>query len=146
MLSSVFVFFLEYFKDSNGELTWYFFLTYFISQGLGTLINTSMFIAAVSFYAKIADKNIGGTYMTLLATLSNIGSMYPSTFGMYLMNFFNVKKCLDDGQFNKNSSNFTSVLQMTNGTVNLFENKCSGGKESLVSNLLSIDHTGQLFI
>ena len=138
MLSCLFIFFLAHFKHPNGDLTWYFYLAYFVNQGLGTIMNITLFLAGVSFYAKISDKKIGGTYMTLLATLSNLGGMYPSTLGMYLLNFFNVKKCLNEDQFSNNTTNFTSIYQMTNGTVNLFENKCSGGQESQVNVLYNL--------
>lgn len=88
-------------------------------------------LSIFSVYYLLTDRKIGGTYMTLLNTITNLGTIYPSTFGMYLINLFNVKKCINVNQFDNNSSNFTSVYQKTNGTVNLFENQCSGGKESL---------------
>jgi hypothetical protein len=37
------------------------------------IAESSMFISMVSFFANISDANIGGTYMTLLTTLSNLG-------------------------------------------------------------------------
>ena len=33
----------------------------------------SMFVAQMAFYAKISDPLIGGTYMTLLNTVTNLG-------------------------------------------------------------------------
>lgn len=33
----------------------------------------SMFVSGMAFHAKISDPSIGGTYMTLLNTLSNLG-------------------------------------------------------------------------
>ena len=34
-----------------------------------------MFVAHMSFHAQISDPSIGGTYMTLLNTLSNLGKL-----------------------------------------------------------------------
>ena len=39
-----------------------------------------MFGAQVAFFAKISDPIVGGTYMTLLNTLSNIGGTWPGFF------------------------------------------------------------------
>lgn len=36
-------------------------------------------------FATVADPSIGGTYMTLLATLSNIAFLVPHLFGFILM-------------------------------------------------------------
>ena len=136
LYACILIFNLDYFKDEKGKLTVLFYCAFTFYSIMYTLIRTTMFLSVVSFYAKIADRKIGGTYMTLLNTITNLGTIYPSTFGMYLINLFNVKKCINVNQFDNNSSNFTSVYQKTNGTVNLFENQCSGGKESLVSNFL----------
>ena len=34
----------------------------------------SMFVSAMAFFARVSDPLIGGTYMTLLNTLSNLGN------------------------------------------------------------------------
>ena len=73
VIVAVFIYFIELFKDTDGEFRWYFYLTYFAINGIMGIVNTTLFITIVSFFAKIADQKIGGTYMTLLATLSNIG-------------------------------------------------------------------------
>merc|ERR1711972_690772 len=38
-----------------------------------------MFIAQMAFFNRVSDPRIGGTYMTMLNTLSNLGNMWPST-------------------------------------------------------------------
>ena len=103
-----------------------------------TINRTSLSISSNSFFARVADRKIGGTYITLMATVAALGGMYPSTLGMFLLNLFNVQKCFNEDQFSNNTTNFTSIYQMTNGTVNLFENKCSGGQESQVNVLYNL--------
>jgi len=36
-------------------------------------------ISLVSFFSKVSDPTIGGSYMTLLTTLTNLGSIWPSS-------------------------------------------------------------------
>ena len=39
-----------------------------------------MFVAQMAFFARVSDPRIGGTYMTLLNTIANLGSLAPSHF------------------------------------------------------------------
>lgn len=52
---------------AQGTTTWYL-VTVIASHMFSTFTNTVMFVAISAFHAKIADPDIGGTYMTLLAT------------------------------------------------------------------------------
>ena len=51
----------------EGTTMWYL-LTVITSHVFSTFTSTVMFVAISAFHAKIADPEIGGTYMTLLAT------------------------------------------------------------------------------
>lgn len=42
--------------------------------------SNAMFVAHMAFFAKVSDPAIGGTYMTLLNTVHNLGNMWASTF------------------------------------------------------------------
>lgn len=55
----------------NGESHYMFLYFGFFSIIQVTLY--SMFVSGMAFHAKISDPSIGGTYMTLLNTLSNLG-------------------------------------------------------------------------
>jgi hypothetical protein len=44
-----------------------------------------MMVAETSFYAKISDPMISATYMTFLATISNLGHSWIKTLYLYLM-------------------------------------------------------------
>eukprot|EP00933_Yihiella_yeosuensis_P066920 TRINITY_DN7144_c0_g3_i1.p1 TRINITY_DN7144_c0_g3~~TRINITY_DN7144_c0_g3_i1.p1 ORF type:complete len:448 (+),score=73.96 TRINITY_DN7144_c0_g3_i1:97-1440(+) len=48
-----------------------------ILQGI---VSNAMFVAHMAFFAKVSDPAIGGTYMTFLNTVHNIGNMWASTF------------------------------------------------------------------
>eukprot|EP00930_Biecheleria_cincta_P009229 TRINITY_DN11092_c0_g2_i3.p1 TRINITY_DN11092_c0_g2~~TRINITY_DN11092_c0_g2_i3.p1 ORF type:complete len:505 (+),score=104.52 TRINITY_DN11092_c0_g2_i3:60-1517(+) len=47
---------------------------------LQAVASNAMFVAHMAFFAKISDPTIGGTYMTLLNTVHNLGNMWASTF------------------------------------------------------------------
>ncbi|KAI6247249.1 hypothetical protein HI914_04145 [Erysiphe necator] len=59
-----------------------------------TFTNTVMFVAISAFHAKIADPTIGGTYMTLLATVSNLGGTFPRFFVLKLVDLFTKATCV----------------------------------------------------
>ncbi|KAL4713988.1 hypothetical protein ACJJTC_005619 [Scirpophaga incertulas] len=42
-----------------------------------------MFVAVMAFYAKVSDPTVGGTYMTLLNTVSNLGTNWPNTLALW---------------------------------------------------------------
>jgi len=44
-----------------------------------------MFVAMMGFSAKISDPRYGGTYMTLLNTISNLGGNWPSTLALWFV-------------------------------------------------------------
>lgn len=47
----------------------------------------------MAFFAKVSDPRIGGTYMTLLNTLANLGNQWNSSPGLYLLDKIDVKTC-----------------------------------------------------
>ncbi|KAK2742937.1 hypothetical protein FQN57_005067 [Myotisia sp. PD_48] len=61
---------------------------------LSTSMNTIMFVAISAFHAKISDPTIGGTYMTLLATVSNLGGTFPKFFVLKLVDSFTKATCI----------------------------------------------------
>ncbi|KAL9600545.1 MAG: hypothetical protein Q9219_003091 [cf. Caloplaca sp. 3 TL-2023] len=76
----------------DGVQTWYL-LTVIASHIFSTFTNTVMFVAISAFHAKISDPLIGGTYMTLLATVSNLGGTFPRFFILKLVDAFTVATC-----------------------------------------------------
>jgi len=43
----------------------------------------SMFVSVMAFHARVSDPSIGGTYMTLLNTVSNLGGNWPATIALW---------------------------------------------------------------
>lgn len=52
------------------------------------------FVSMGAFFAHISDPTIGGTYMTLLNTLSNFGGTYPQFFILKAIDYFTVANCI----------------------------------------------------
>lgn len=49
------------------------------------IASTLIFLSCISFYAKVSDPLIGGTYMTLLNTISNLGYKWPQATILWLL-------------------------------------------------------------
>ncbi|KAL8890495.1 MAG: hypothetical protein Q9215_002356 [Flavoplaca cf. flavocitrina] len=76
----------------DGVQPWYL-LTVIASHIFSTFTNTVMFVSISAFHAKISDPLIGGTYMTLLATVSNLGGTFPRFFILKLVDYFTLATC-----------------------------------------------------
>lgn len=77
----------------EGVTTWYLLLVIF-ENIFSTFMSTVQFVAISAFHAKIADPTIGGTYMTLLATVSNFGGTFPRFFVLKLVDIFSAATCV----------------------------------------------------
>lgn len=77
---------------SKGVTTWYL-LVVIAEHIFSTFTNTVMFVAISAFHARISDPVIGGTYMTLLATVSNLGGTFPRFFILKLVDLFTSATC-----------------------------------------------------
>jgi MFS transporter, PAT family, solute carrier family 33 (acetyl-CoA transportor), member 1 len=51
----------------------------------------------MSFYSKVSDSAMGGTYMTLLNTVSNLGYKWCETATMFAIDAVSVKQCVGGG-------------------------------------------------
>lgn len=52
-----------------------------------------MFVSIMAFFAKISDSSVGGTYMTLLNTVSNFGANWPAILALYFVDPLTWKQC-----------------------------------------------------
>ena len=54
-----------------------------------------MFVAPIAFHAKISDPSIGGTYMTLINTITNIGGTWPRTLALAVVDSITWRSCMN---------------------------------------------------
>lgn len=92
----------SFFLDNNNEDIFsnnYFYYIFMLSIILLNDCSSSLtFISLMSFFNKISDPKIGGTFMTLLNTVSNWGSMWPKALGLWLIPRLTYKICEDTAQ------------------------------------------------
>ncbi|KAG9066039.1 hypothetical protein KI688_001258 [Linnemannia hyalina] len=97
--------------------------TYFYMV-LATTVTTSFtstvaFVSMGAFMTVIADPVIGGTYMTLLNTLSNFGGTWPRIFVLKAVDYYTVSMCsvpnMDNEEFSCASEPGKSLCQEVNG-------------------------------
>ena len=53
----------------------------------------TMFVSSIAFHAKISDPAIGGTYMTLLNTITNLAGTWTATLALWLIDNVSFKDC-----------------------------------------------------
>eukprot|EP00741_Cyanophora_paradoxa_P015837 tig00020904_g15289.t1 len=58
-----------------------------------SLASTAMFVSMCAYFSRISDTAVGGTYMTLLNTLSNLGGTWPKAIVLFLIDYFTTASC-----------------------------------------------------
>lgn len=91
---AIWVYITPSFKDLNGRYSFNYFMIYILLNSVYSLIFSSMGLFKTAFFTHISDKKIGGTYMTLLNTIANIGVHWPMTLALYLIDVFSQKACM----------------------------------------------------
>eukprot|EP00045_Choanoeca_perplexa_P009714 m.94789 g.94789 ORF g.94789 m.94789 type:complete len:507 (-) comp15004_c0_seq2:111-1631(-) len=77
-----------YILPRENGITWMEYAAIFGATLLSVCTSTIMFTAQMQFYCKLSDPILGGTYLTLLNTLTNLGSIWPSTVALKLVAWF----------------------------------------------------------
>ncbi|KAF9917812.1 hypothetical protein BX616_011229 [Lobosporangium transversale] len=78
---------------SDGVVTTSYFYMVLITTVATSFTSTVAFVSMGAFMTVIADPVIGGTYMTLLNTLSNFGGTWPRFFVLEAVDYFTVSTC-----------------------------------------------------
>ncbi|KAK4609432.1 hypothetical protein CLAFUW4_14603 [Fulvia fulva] len=93
LMAAVFAQLVVMFFPAEGTTTVYL-LVIIVEHVFSTFMSTVMFVAISAFHAKISDPAIGGTYMTLLATVSNLGGTFPRYFILRFVDAFTKATCI----------------------------------------------------
>lgn len=109
-------------KEDGPSMVFYSMLL--MVMALNELAGNLIFGAQMTFFAKIADPLIGGTYMTFLNTISNLGSKWPNFLSLWILPSLTLSSCV----MNQDES-FGSVLMDTSFCLDS-EEQCHklGGK------------------
>uniref|UniRef100_A0A8D8WK14 Acetyl-coenzyme A transporter 1 n=1 Tax=Cacopsylla melanoneura TaxID=428564 RepID=A0A8D8WK14_9HEMI len=98
-IAAFFVLITPYFLSSPSPphtLPTYYYLILLVSCCIHQVSLYAMFVASMAFFARVSDPGVGGTYMTLLNTLSNLGSNWPNTVALWLVDALTWKQCTGD--------------------------------------------------
>jgi len=97
LLSLALVVFAPNFEETPDHIPQDFLLGLVIVVVCHSVLSTAMFVAMMGFFAQVSDPAIGGTYMTLLNTISNLGSKWPNQLVLFLVEKLTFKECKAEG-------------------------------------------------
>lgn len=80
--------------SSNGQVPNYFYVMLLVNYAFYQVCLYSMFVAVMAFFAKISDPAVGGTYMTMLNTVCNLGGNWPTAMVLWLVDVLTWRKCI----------------------------------------------------
>lgn len=110
----------------DGVAPWYL-LVVIGEHVLSTFTNMVMFVAISAFHAKVSDPVIGGTYMTLLATVSNLGGTFPRYFVLKLVDVLTVATCHADPSADRATIEGPPVTEAFSCAVQADKERCERG-------------------
>jgi len=83
---------------TKDDIPAYYYGILLIIYGAHQLAVYTMFVCAMAYYAKISDPRSGGTYMTLLNTVTNLGNSWPTTAALWFVDIFTWKNKECEGE------------------------------------------------
>ena len=107
---AVFVHFTPSFQYVNKAFPWYFYASAVAIYGIHQVFLYSMFVSQMAFFAQISDAKIGGTYMTLLNTVANLGRRAMPASIVHILLLFRVKLVDDHSALRSEVSDMENVL------------------------------------
>ncbi|XP_050438632.1 acetyl-coenzyme A transporter 1-like [Adelges cooleyi] len=92
----------------DAKVPFEYFVLFGLTLFFHELLVYCMFVALLAFFSRISDPRFGGTYMTLLNTVANLGISWTNTISLISIDWLTVKKC----STNSNNDCSTQVLGM----------------------------------
>lgn len=78
----------------DGSIQWGYYAALFLWLSVYAGLNTVHFVSFMAFYSRVSDADMGGTYMTLLNTVSNLGFKWVETSMMFAIDAVSSKQCV----------------------------------------------------
>ncbi|KAE9538631.1 hypothetical protein AGLY_005730 [Aphis glycines] len=97
---------------------YYYALLVFI-LAIHDILANIMFVTITAFFSRISDSRFGGTYMTLLNTLSHLGLAWSNSVAIGMIDFLTFKECSLDHNNNCSTPNLKNVCQTNGGDCNV---------------------------
>ena len=132
LVCCVYMYFVRDLANEAGEYDYKLYVLSLLVFVVNTMIDLTRATSMASFMARVSDESIGGTYMTFLATLANLGGKFPSTGALYLINWLTIKYCNFDPQKAMTMTQKNISILSTNSSI-LAENSCSTTDQTKVN-------------
>ncbi|XP_035734293.1 acetyl-coenzyme A transporter 1-like [Vespa mandarinia] len=100
---------------NNGQVPMYYFIILIVLYLIHQISASCMFVASMAFFAKVSDPAVGGTYMTLLNTLSNLGANWPATAALWFVDPLTLRQCSTDASNDCSTLAEKQLCTSTNG-------------------------------
>ncbi|CAL8125309.1 unnamed protein product [Orchesella dallaii] len=114
LFGAVFIAVVEWTKNvigSKGEPGVDYYVMIVAIYAIHQIAVYTMFVSIMSFFAQISDPSVGGTYMTLLNTICNLGGNWPSTVALWLVDPLTTKVCNNDPANDCSSAELEKVCE-----------------------------------
>lgn len=115
-------------KLIDGTFPFFYYFMLVLIYALHQITVYSIFVALMAFHAAVSDPSIGGTYMTLLNTITNLGGNWPSTASLWLVDKLTVQSCTEL------CTKSNSTILSTNSTMSSMSNSTSGIPKTVCNN------------
>ncbi|CAB0010652.1 unnamed protein product [Nesidiocoris tenuis] len=79
LVGVLFVYVTPLLIKNNEDIPYYFYISLVAILAVHQISTSAMFVQQMAFFAMVSDVNSGGTYMTLLNTVANLGSAWTTT-------------------------------------------------------------------
>ncbi|XP_060833849.1 acetyl-coenzyme A transporter 1-like isoform X2 [Rhopalosiphum padi] len=102
---------------NNGvvHIPMYYYTMLVIIRSINNIQYNIMLTALVAFYCRISDARFGGTYMTLLNSLSNIGNLLATSVSFAMVDLLTVMECSFDSKNNCSNSHLQNECKSNGG-------------------------------
>ncbi|XP_060835227.1 acetyl-coenzyme A transporter 1-like [Rhopalosiphum padi] len=102
---------------NNGivDIPMHYYAILVLISSINVIQHNIMMTALVAFYCRISDARFGGTYMTLLNSLSNIAGISSKLLSFALIDLLTFKECSFDSNNNCSTSHLQNVCKSNGG-------------------------------
>ena len=108
-------------EGKDYPIYWYAFIIFIYA--IHQVFSFSHFVSVMAFHAKVSDPHLGGTSMTLMNTVSNLGGSWMSTVALFFVDKLSTFTCNFDNQTGPNFNNHGKNITVEDFDTFLNQNK-----------------------
>lgn len=106
--------------DESNHVPYYFYIALFLMYCCYHISTYCMIVPLLAFFVQISDPTFGGTYMTLLNTVNNLGGSWSSTVVLWLVDVLTWRNCYNSKSDSANFNANRTEIQNKVITINTF--------------------------